>query len=121
VWENGSTKNTVSGHSSEKIQIAFTQEKLTKEQNEKIANVYCARLDSKPKFHSWFATPRALRSIEYADADGLCLGNFKIHVDIKTERGHTISSDFLIKVGGNWRELDAEMNKCSCKYKKKVI
>jgi hypothetical protein len=119
VWENGSNKTPISGHSSEKFQIAFSQEKLTDEQNGKIANVYCGKLDTRTTFHSWFATQRALKSVEYADADGLCLGEFKIHIDIKTERGHRISSDFIIRIGENWRDLEAEMNECNCKYKKK--
>jgi hypothetical protein len=123
VWGNGSSKNPISGHSSEKFQIAFSQEKSTDEQNEKITYVQCGNLDKskRTKFYAWFATQRALKSIEYADADGLCLGDFKVHVEIKTERGHRISKDFLLRVGDGWRNLEAEMYECNCKYKKKSL
>jgi hypothetical protein len=35
------------------------------------------------------------------------LGEFKIHVEIKTEQGHSVSNDFLIRVGEGWRNLEA--------------
>ncbi len=115
VWENGEEKLTLAAkHGREKFQIAFSQEKLTAEQKSMISPIHCGIVNQETYFRSWFTTRRALESIEYADADGLCLGNFMVHVEVATEDGYRVFSDFLIKVGEGWRNLDAEQIKCEC-------
>ena len=45
---------------------------------------------------------------------GLCQGEFKMHVEVFTEYGDDMRSDFVIKVGDGWHTLDAEQQTCRC-------
>ena len=58
----------------------------------------------------------ALENPEYRDKDGLCQGEFIVHVEV-SEYGQRSRNDIVIKVGKNWEHLDAEISKCGC-YKK---
>ena len=51
-----------------------------------------------------------LEKPEYRDQDGLCEGEFRIHVEVSTEYGGKTRRDFVFKVGDGWRALDAEQD-----------
>lgn len=115
AWEDGETKITIGARYGKAIfQLAFSQKYLTKEQLDLIDSVYCGVANEKIKFVAWVATPKALESPEFRDQDGLCQGNFKVHVEVVTEAGQRKSKDFIIKVGDTWEKLDAEMLECKC-------
>lgn len=114
-WENGKVKVNIGAKYGRAIfNLAFSQKYLSKEQLDLVSPVYCGVIKEKVKPIAWVATCKALENPEYRDQDGLCQGNFKVHVEVVTEKGQRKSSDFVIRVGDRWEKLDAEKLECKC-------
>lgn len=85
-----------------------------------MSSAFCAVAGEKIQAKAWMATRSALEYPEYRDQDGLCQGNFKVHVEVFTEYGHKIRNDLIINVGDEWRDLDAKVSNCGC-YKESLL
>ena len=75
-------------------------------------NMRCGILNTKTQAYAWMATRNALQNPEHGTQDGLCQGEFRVHVEVFTEYGNDIRSDFIIKVGNGWQTLNAEKQIC---------
>jgi hypothetical protein len=110
VWENGKTETSIKNKPAEGVFcLAFSQEKLTEEQRDLIDPVHCGIAKQKVKCFAWVGTERALARTAYVDQDGLCQGEFIVHIEIAMDNGKTVNRDFKIKVGDKWSDLNAEM------------
>ena len=115
AWDNGETKKNIGARRGKAIfHLAFSQKHLSKEQLSLIDPVQCGITKTKIKFGTWVATLKALEKPEHKDQDGLCQGDFKVHVEVVTETGYQSSKDFVITVGDSWEKLDAKMLECKC-------
>jgi hypothetical protein len=94
--------------------VSLFLEKLTKEQSDLIDPVHCGIVNQKTKCFAWIGTERALARTGYADQDGMCKGEFMVHVDAVMDNGKTVNKHFKIKIGDEWSDIDAEMLECRC-------
>jgi hypothetical protein len=93
AWTDGEKRTTIKAKGgSATFHLAFSQETLTKEQLELIDPVYCGIANDKIKCIAWVATARALQRTEYADQDGLCYGEFVVHIKVDEEYGRGTAS-----------------------------
>jgi hypothetical protein len=113
-WDDGDIRRTIASRGKAIFHLAFSQANLTQTQKNQLGSVRCGVLDRDTQAEAWIATKKALEGPEYGDADGLCQGEFKVHVEVSTEYGHKTRSDFVIRVGDGWRTLDTEQQKCEC-------
>ena len=115
VWESGKTETSIKNKPAEQVFcLVFSQEKLTQEQNDLIDPVHCGILNQKVRCFAWIGTERALARTAYADQDGMCKGDFNVHVDIVIDNGKTVNKHFKIEVGDEWHNINAEMFDCNC-------
>jgi hypothetical protein len=115
TWQNGEIITSIKPRGGDGILcIAFSQERLTKEQHDLIDSVKCAMVNDNVRCTAWVGTKRALERTAYADQDGMCQGNFIIHVDVISDTGNKVSKHFKITVGNEWHTLNAEMQECDC-------
>jgi hypothetical protein len=120
-WDDGEIRTTITPKGGTAIfHLVFSQRNLTATQTEQIGSVFCAIVGENTKAQAWMATKKALQNPEYRDQDGLCQGEFRIHLEVSTEYGHKTRNDLIIKVGENWQRLDAEISECGC-YKKSRV
>jgi hypothetical protein len=120
-WDNGETKKTIAANGGKAIfHLAFSQQNLIQTQKDQIGSAFCGIIKKETKVQSWIGTKNALQNPEYRDQDGLCQGEFKVHVEISTDYGHRTKNDFNVKVGGYWQSLDADMLECDC-FKKSLL
>jgi hypothetical protein len=100
VWENGKTETSIKNKPAEGVFcLAFSQEKLTQQQIDLIDPVYCGKVKQKMKCFAWIGTDRAFVRTAYADQDGMCKGEFMVHVEVVMDNGKTANKHFKIKVG----------------------
>jgi hypothetical protein len=112
-WDDGDIRATIGANGDKAaFHLAFSQENLTPTQKTQISSLFCGIIKKDMQVQSWIGTKKALENPEYRDQDGLCQGEFKVHVEVFTEYGHRIRNDFIIKVGDNWRSLNAEILEC---------
>lgn len=117
-WDDGEIRTAITSRGgTATFHLAFSQKNLTESQMKLIGSVFCAIAGEDTKVQTWMATRSALENPEYRDQDGLCQGDFIVHVEVSTEYGQRSRNDIAIKVGKNWEHLDAEISKCVC-YKK---
>jgi hypothetical protein len=113
-WDDRTNKTTIGAKGNEAMfHLAFSQQLLTKNQERQIVPHYCSIAKDKVKIRTWIGSLKALNP-EYADQDGLCQGEFRVHVEVVTEYGHRAHSDFIITVGNDWNSLDARKLDCHC-------
>lgn len=113
-WEDGDIQKTIAKGHTASFHLAFSQENITQTQKKHIGNEHCGILNTKTQAYAWMATRNALQNPEHRTQDGLCQGEFRIHVEVFTEYGNDIRSDFIIKVGNGWQTLNAEQQICRC-------
>jgi hypothetical protein len=113
-WDDGDTQKTIASRGKAIFHLAFSQGNLTQTERKQIGSARCGILSKETQVESWIATKKALENPEYRDSDGLCKGEFKVHVEVSTEYGHKTRSDFVINVGDGWRVLDTEQQTCEC-------
>jgi hypothetical protein len=77
--------------------LAFSQKNLTESQMKLTGSVFCAIAGEDTKVQTWMATRSALENPEYRDQDGLCQGEFIVHVEVSTEYGQRSRNDIVIK------------------------
>jgi hypothetical protein len=53
----------------------------------------------KVRYFAWVDTEGALAHTAYADRDGMCKGEIKVHVNIVMDNGKTVNKHFKINVG----------------------
>ena len=116
TWENGETKMDIRARGgSERFHLAYSQQRFTSEQYEQIASVYCRVVQKKSLLRAWIATKKALEKTEERDQDGMCLGEFNVHVEAAAETGEKATRHFKLKVHDDWKKLDAEVLECNCR------
>ena len=114
TWKHICTINSALNVSMPTVLDLVSQEKLTQEQNDLIDPVHCGILNQKVRCFAWIGTERALARTAYADQDGMCKGDFNVHVDIVIDNGKTVNKHFKIEVGDEWHNINAEMFDCNC-------
>lgn len=94
--------------------LAFSQRLTEKEQNS-ITPVYCGLANQiTPQIQKWIATKKALVNPLKREQDGMCKGEFKVHVEVFSIDGYRTYSDFIIKVGEEFENLDVTKVDCEC-------
>ena len=114
TWDDRNNKISIRANDGKaSFHLAFSQEIFTNNQRNLIGEIYCGVVKDKVRINSWVGTKDALNT-QYRDQDGLCQGEFNVHIEIAEETGEKASKDFIIKVGKTWKELDAELVECKC-------
>lgn len=94
--------------------LAFSQQ-LTENEENSITPVYCGIANRiTPQIHKWIATKKALANPIKREQDGMCNGEFKVHVEVFSIDGDRTYSDFIIKVGKEFENLDVTKVDCKC-------
>jgi hypothetical protein len=111
LWENDETRITIGAkHDRPYFYLVFSQEVA-----ESTNPTYCGITRENIKdVQTWIATKEAFQNPKKREQDKMCQGRFTVHVDIFTEYGQKVNSDFIIKVGAHWQDLDAERRECQC-------
>jgi hypothetical protein len=119
LWNDGKAKMDIGARGANAtFHLAFSQERLTKEQKCLIIPANCGVVNGPYLCECWVGTRTALKNTAYADQDGLCRGAFTVHVRVSAESGDGISKHFNITVGDNWEKLFAKMENCNCQRSK---
>jgi hypothetical protein len=113
VWDNGETKMNIPAKSGRaKFHLIFSQQNFTTEQLRSMTPQLCKEINEKMQLHTWVGTKMALENPEYAQPDGLCLGDFTVEVKVSTEDGFSSeTSSFSIIVGEAWDSLQVHQNR----------
>ena len=115
AWNDGNIGRTIGARGNKAIfHLAFSQQLLTTDQQNDITPLYCNIAKRKVKINSWIGTRDALEKPELRDQDGLCQGEFTVHIEVITQYGHRAYKHFIIAVGDDWHSLNVTMIDCQC-------
>jgi hypothetical protein len=119
VWNEGSIRTTIGARGDKAMfHLVFSQQRLTTNQKDLITPLYCSIAKKKVGIRTWIGSKKALEKPEYRDQDGLCQGEFTVHVEVFTEHGHKAYKHFTIVVGGDWHKLNVStIAICQCSTK----
>ena len=121
LWDINDLKRDIGiKHDEAYFQLVFSQQYLTNQERDSITDVYCGVLDDKTKFQTWIATRDALSNPTDREQDGMCKGEFKVHVEVFSMYGNRAYNDFIINVGKDWHELGVTKVDCECIKEAKV-
>jgi hypothetical protein len=111
LWENDETRITIGAkHDRPCFYLVFSQEVA-----EDTSPTYCGITSKDTKdVQTWIATKEAFQNPKRREQDKMCQGRFRVHVDVFTEYGQKVNSDFIIKVGPTWQDLNVERCECQC-------
>jgi hypothetical protein len=115
AWNDGNIGRTIGARGNKAtFHLAFSQQLLTTDQQNDIIPSYCNIAKKKVKVNSWIGTREALKKPESRDQDGLCQGEFTVHIEVFTDYGHRAYKHFVITVGDDWHSLNVTMIDCQC-------
>jgi hypothetical protein len=117
LWENNDTKIDIGAKDDKPyFYLAFSQLRalLT-------IPTHCGIINNDVRdVQSWIATREALQAPQNREQDKMCGGRFRVHVEVFTEYGQRVYSDFIISVGPGWQTIDAEKCECKCVKRSRV-
>ena len=115
TWSDITAKTTIVAKGDKGIfHLVFSQQLLADHQWDKISSLECGIAKEKVHVITWVGTKKALEEPEYRDHDGLCQGQYIVHIDVFSEDGYRVYKHFVIVVGDNWHDLGVQMTDCQC-------